>query len=584
MEERLMAEKKVKKVKATVVKSKEEQKRINKRNSMLWGLGVTVVFGLLMWYLTLPALNVQNEALWGSIILLSLLYTLVYAFAYSILDGKAKIHKDANGIVFDTNYKRDVPLKKLWHSKEGIGVSVAAVALLVLIVGKFLSATFFHAKEYANIIQVTNSEFATDMPETTNISNIALMDTESAKIIGNRTLGSLSDVVSQYEIANNYSQINYRHQPKKVASLEYAGLIKWIKNKKSGIPGYVMVDPVSNDAQYMKFSKSVKYTESGYFGDDLKRKLRFEYPTKMFGSYYFEVDDEGNPYYIVSCLKAKVGLFGAKDVAEVVIFNPCDGSSVLYNVADVPSWVDIVFDGDLATKKYNWYGDLSGGFWNSVLGNKDCKKTTDDYGYITIDDDVWYFTGVTSVTGDESNIGFIITNARTGEYRYYSVNGAEEYSAMHAAEGEVQEKGYVASFPSLVNIGGQPSYIMVLKDAGGLVKLYALVNVEKYSIVATGTTQNEAIGNYRKLLQKASLNVPGESELATADVVISLVRIVEIDNQAVVYLTAEDGTVYKSSLNMDESLILIREGDSLSICYDETIVPGIREISTWKRK
>ncbi len=579
-----MEEEKVEKVKGKVVKSKQEQKRINKRNSMFWGLGVTVVFGLLMWYLTLPALNVQNEALWGSIILLSLVYSLVYALVYSVLDGKTKLHKSANGIVFDANIKRDVPLKKLWRTKEGIGITVAAVALLVLIVGKFFSATFFHAKQYANIIQVTNSEFATDMPETTNISNIALMDTESAKIIGNRTLGSLSDVVSQYEIAKNYSQINYRHQPKKVASLEYAGLIKWIKNKNSGIPGYVMVDPVSNDAQYVKFSKSVKYTDSGYFGDDLKRKLRFEYPTKMFGSYYFEVDDEGNPYYIVSCLKANVGLFGAKDVAEVVIFNPCDGSSVLYDVADVPSWVDIVFDGDLATKKYNWYGDLSGGFWNSVLGNKDCKKTTDDYGYITIDDDVWYFTGVTSVTGDESNIGFIITNARTGEYRYYSVNGAEEYSAMHAAEGEVQEKGYVASFPSLVNISGQPSYIMVLKDSGGLVKLYALVNVEKYSIVATGTTQNEAISNYRKLLQKANMDEPGDSETETADVVVSLVRIIEIDKQAVVYLTAEDGTVYKSYLNTDESLILIREGDALSICYDETDIPGIREIFTWTRK
>ena len=108
---------------------------------------------------------------------------------------------------------------------------------------------------------------------------------------------------------------------------------------------------------------------------------------------------------------------------------------------------------------------------------------------------MWYFTGVTSVNEDESNIGFILTNARTGEYKFYPVIGAEEYSAMHAAEGEVQEKGYQASFPSLINVGGQATYIMVLKDSGGLVKLYALVNVEKYSMARRSRRQWQPTGN-----------------------------------------------------------------------------------------
>jgi hypothetical protein len=221
---------------------------------------------------------------------------------------------------------------------------------------------------------------------------------------------------------------------------------------------------------------------------------------------------------------------------------------------------------------------LSGGFWNSIIGNVGCKQTTDDYGYIIIGDDVWYFTGVTSVVADESNIGFIITNARTGEYRFYPVVGAEEYSAMAAAEGEVQEKAYQASFPSLVNVSGEASYIMVLKDKGGLVKLYALVNVENYGIVATGETQREAITAYRKLLVNAGRVDADASGSEAITVTVENVRIVTVDNVPVVYVTATDGSVYKSSLLEEEALILVRAGDALTLTAEPTEIEGLYRI------
>ena len=344
-----------------------------------------------------------------------------------------------------------------------------------------------------------------------------------------------------------------------------------------------MVDPLNNSAEYVELAKPMVYADSAYFGKDLKRALRFAYPTKIFHKFYFEIDENGNPYYIVSCKTPHAGLFGAMDVNEVILFNPCDGTSQLYDVKDVPSWVDIVFDGDLASEKYNWYGNLSGGFWNSVFGNKDCKRATDDYGYIVLNDDVWYFTGVTSVNEDESNIGFILTNARTGEYKFYPVIGAEEYSAMHAAEGEVQEKGYQASFPSLINVGGQATYIMVLKDSGGLVKLYALVNVEKYSMVATGATQQEAMASYRKLLERDGINVTADENLKKVTVTVEDVRMITVDGLPTVYVSGDDGSVYKGYLNLDESLVLIRVGDRLNISCEESSVEKIYTIRSWNK-
>ncbi len=527
-------------------------------------LGITLVYAFLAFYLTLPAINIQSVGLY--VYLLSVL--LVYFFSVCI--GFCAIYKNTRRLD-----------KEIGRAILPAGI-VFVVGVLVFVIGGISSMKLFQAKAYANLITVENAVFEEDMPETTNVTNIALMDSESAKIIGNRAMGSLSDVVSQYEIAENYTQINYKGSPKKVAPLEYVGWIKWMKNNEKGIPGYVMVDPVENSAEYCKFAEPLIYAPSACFGEDLTRKLRFDYPTKIFGSMYFELNDEGDPYYVVSCMKSNAGLFGAKDVAEVILFNPCTGESEICPVAETPSWVDIVYSGDLAEQKYNWYGLLSGGFWNSVFGNENCKQTTDDYGYITLGDDVWYFTGVTSITSDESNIGFIITNARTGAYKFYSVVGAEEYSAMGAAEGEVQEKGYKAAFPSLINVEGQATYIMVLKDSGGLVKMYALVNVENYSIVATGNTQEEAMNAYKKLLSKNALGGGTTEELPKAEITVADVRLAVMDGLSTVYITAEDGKVYKGILTNDESLILIRIGDRLTVTYEETEIEGLYSIAQYE--
>ena len=541
-----------------------------KNTSKTLGIIASVVIGTvataLAYYLMLPPLNIHSSGFWTFLIMVLFFYGLplgvVSGFgAAGKKSGKVKVNK--------------------------IFLIIAAIPVAVLVLGGIFSSTFFNAEKYASVIEIQQSDFSEDMPEADVVTNISLMDTASASILGNRELGALSDVVSQYNVSLDYNQINYKGTPKKVANLEYVDFFRWINNSANGVPGYVMVDPVGNDADYVKFEKPMIYVDSAYLGEDLMRKLRFSYPTKIFSSVNFEIDEAGNPYYIVSCMKPHVGLFGAMDVNEVIIFNPCDGTSELFAVADAPSWIDNVYDGDLASQKYNWFGTLSRGFWNSVIGKRDCKMTTEGYGYVVRGDDVWYYTGVTSVTSDESNIGFILTNARTGEYKYYPIIGAEEYSAMGAAQGEVQEKGYVASFPSLINVEGEATYIMVLKDENGLVKLYALVNVENYSIVATGDTQSSAKQAYLEELAKRGVITEEElpaPETKTADLTVKTVRLATVGGETMVYITAEDGTVYRGALASDESLILVTEGMALTVEYAETEHAKIRAIVSWSEK
>lgn len=544
---------------------------MSKKGKIILSVVSGILFTAISFYIALPPINPMAPEFWSYLMFVILSFSYPFLFKSAEDSHPKKIRQNSR---FEFNGRR---LNKLT-------LLITVAPIIVLILGSIISSEVFNARKYASVIEVEEAVFADDMKESDEVTNIALMDSDSARYLGNKTLGKVSHMVSQYVVSDNYTQINYKYTPKKVANLEHADFFKWFANMDKGVPGYVMVDPVNNSAEYMELKKPLKYVQSAFFGDDLMRKLRFDYPTKIFDDFIsFEVDDEGNPYYIITCLKPKIFPFGAMDVCEAVVFDPCTGESTLYAVEDVPAWVDTVYSGDLAEQKYNWFGTLKGGFLNSIIGNKDCKQTTDNYGYIVIGDDVWYFTGVTSVTSDESNIGFIISNARTGEYKYYPVVGAEEYGAMHAAEGIVQEKGYKASFPSLVNVSGQATYIMVLKDASGYVRLYALVNVEHPSVVATAPNQIDLMKAYKELLVENEL-VDGdklpENQLLAADITVTDIKTYTVDGNTVIYFVDESGVYYKGMLRDLEQMIFFEIGDKLHIEYSATDVDNIRLIGS----
>lgn len=505
------------------------------------------------YYAYFPAINIHLEIFWTTLIVVFLSLAIILGAKSSISQMVGRLSKKPSIKEFS------------WFAKLCSVLVIVCVG--VLIVGSALGATLFRSRAYANLLPVDKREFTEDIEQSDQVTDIALMDTESARIFGNRKIGSLSDVVSQYEIEADYTQISIKGQPMKVSGLKYASFFKWWNNRNSGVPGYVQVNPVNSEAKYVKLTKPMKYVPSAYFNYNLQRHVQLTYPTKIISGYKFEVDDDGNPYYICPTMTARVGLFGGIDVNGVIICDPIDGECQYYAIGDCPSWVDSVYDGHLLTKKYNWHGMLSGGYINSIIGQKGCKQATDDFGYKIIGDDVWVYTGVTSANGDQSNIGFVMMNQRTSEARYYQVSGAEEHSAMSAAEGEVQEKGYKASFPSLINVSGTPTYIMVLKDAGGLVKLYAMVNVEQYNIVATATSQTKVFEEYKTLLASDGKLETEENDLKEDTITVQSVEYIDTDDGTMVYIKDTNHQVYKQEFKEDESLIRISAGDVLHVKY-----------------
>lgn len=538
-------------------------------------------FGLCL-YLFCPALNVHNIGLWIIVDISILIFVIVERLSKGRKDIGWVTEKKKTG----TKGKKKNVTGLRFNFKPYI-VPLALTALIIIL--SVIGSTIFNATAYSEILKVKESDFSTDLAESVGTDSIALMDTASAQMLGDREIGTLSDVVSQFNVSYDYTQIDYNGKPIKVSALGYAGLFKWINNRDTGVKGYVTVDPVSMSASFSE-SAGMKYIPSAYFSENAYRYLWTQYPTLMLENLHFEIDENGKPYYIASIVEKTIGLFGGKNISGCVVLDPVSGKTEKYDIKDVPNWIDVVFYGDLICEQYNWYGMFQNGYINSMFAKKGCKQVTTyyssedefdvvpvtDFGYVAKDGDIWIYTGITSVNEDSSNIGFLLANERTGESRYYSIAGADEKSAMAAAEGEVQEKGYQASFPSLINIDGNPTYIMVLKDSGGLVKLYATVNVEQYNIVTTATTQDECIKKY-----KSALGIENDvilEDVTDIKITIASIKYIDIDGNTYIYLIDSNNNIFKAKASDNENMLLLNIGDTVEISHSGNTIASCKKI------
>ena len=449
---------------------------MKKAKAKIIGAIVLVIVAFLYYYFTLPAINIHSRDFWFFIGILVAVIALIYAWKKHLRPDEIKESKGMKAILF-----------------------VLAAVVVVYLVGALLSSPIVKAKKYQKLLKVEEGEFTKDIEEL-SFDQIPLLDKESATLLGNRKMGSMVDMVSQFEVDDIYSQINYNDRPVRVSPLKYASGIKWLTNQSEGIPAYVRIDMATQSTELVKLDEGIKYSTSEYLNRNIYRHLRFQYPTYIFDELSFETDDDGVPYWVCPVKKFNIGLFGGETVGRVVLCNAVTGETVDYAIEDVPTWIDRAYSSDLLIQLYDYYGTLKHGFLNSVLGQKDCLKTTEGYNYLAIDDDVWVYTGVTSVSGDQSNVGFVLMNQRTMETKFYPVEGATEASAMSSAEGQVQNLKYKATFPLLLNLSGEPTYFIALKDDAGLVKKYAMVNVQKYQLVAIGDTVSQCEEKYNELL------------------------------------------------------------------------------------
>ena len=472
-------------------------------------------------------------------------------------------------------------------------VIIVLAVIAVFVVGQILSAPIFRAGSYRDLLTVETGDFATEI-EQISFDEIPMLDESSARRLGDRKLGELSDMVSQFEVAYDYTQINYKGRPVRVASLEYGDFFKWFLNTKEGLPAYITIDMVTQEAQVVRLSSlnkgGMRYSPSEYFNRDLSRAIRFRYPTFMFSSAHLELDDSGQPWWVCPRETRTIGLFGGADIIGAVLLNACTGEHTYYEIQDIPTWVDRVYSASLITQQYDYHGVYNQGFINSLIGQKNVTVTTDGFNYVAMDDDVYMYTGITSVNSDKSNIGFLLSNQRTKKTTYYSAPGAIESSAMDSAQGVVQDLGYQSTFPLLLNIGGQPTYFMSLKDSSDLVKMYAMVNVSQYQIVATGTTVASCESDYLAKLQQHNIPVKSDDgqelivDQSSVSGSIAEIRTAVLDGTSWYYIRLDGSEAYYAiAATADRNVVILNVGDSVTITANPEEEGAIRNASAVSR-
>ncbi|HFI0257147.1 TPA: hypothetical protein ACGOVD_001860 [Streptococcus suis] len=525
---------------------------------------IALILEMVVYYwFQLPAINVFSLGFWIFVLQSTALAWLILLFSNpaGIIQQATKITgRQRQVTTYNINPK--LPAFLSWTGRIWLLIVLALIGLGII------NSRIFRAKDYAAVITVTDADFKADFPET-DISKLALLDRASAEKIGDTYLGTI-DKVSQFGISDDYRQITIGQQPFRVSPLEYKSFWKWLSNHQDGIGYYVKVNQTTGKAELAKLSKSMHYSDSEYLFNDTMRHLRLKYPTTIFGKPSFEVDDEGNPYYIATTYQPKFGL-SSNEPTGAIVLDAVTGESKEYSLADIPEWVDRVYSASNVISRVDDHYTYQNGFWNTIFSQTGVKHTTDSYNYISIGSDIYLYTGITSATADSSNLGFILVNMRTRNITNYKLASATETAAQESAEGEVQEKGYQATAPSLVKLADTAYYLVSLKDDAGLVKSYALVDAEDYQQV----TVNNDVANLISQVtgtdasSLAGLTSTGDGETSQqAEVVSGKVEALasQMIGGSTVYYIQSEGKIYKVKATEDstDNLPFIKVGDSFT--------------------
>lgn len=499
-------------------------------------LTLYVLLLIISYYITLVPINLKSIEFYG--------YATVMLFVLAFIFFIDSFFNEKSKIIYKTLLK------------------IIIVMIVATIISNIYSSPILQSKRYASLIKKQTSIFEEDIKQA-DFTKLPVVDRDTAIKLGARKMGEMGDLVSQYNIDETYSQIALGEKPVRVTPLVYADFVKWFLNKDKGIPYYIKIDMVTQNASLVKLDEPIMYSMSDKFSRNLYRHIRFSYPTAIIDDINFETDDEGKPYFIATAVEPTIGLFGAPDTKYIIIVDAHSGKMEKYKVGNVPEWVDRVYPANMIITQLDDNGKFERGFLNSKIKQEGVTKTTDGYNYLISGSDISLYTGITSVLADESNIGFVIVNMRTKETKFYPVSSAEEFSVMDSAKGAVQEKGYDATFPLLINVYNRPTYFMSLKDKASLIKMYSLVDAQNYQKVAVGNTVEETVENYQKITSDIMNNVGASSEKT---IVIEDIQSVVIDSNTLYYIKAKDEEkILSASINVDPRLAFIKIGDTIEV-------------------
>lgn len=462
----------------------------------------------------------------------------------------------------------EVNPKSLFNFKKSFFIVIGGLWVLFFVISLICTPLFFW-KSYRDQMETpVETVFTTDVaPIDTN--QIPVVDKDLARTLADKKLGEKPSLGSQVVLGEPTMQ-NVAGELVWVVPLHHSGLFKWLANIE-GSAGYIRVSATNlKDIEYVDTYK-IKIQPDSYFLHDLTRKARFSggFFTGI-TDYSFELDDQGKPYWVVTTYKNNVG-FALPEANGVIVIDAQSGDSQQYAMNAIPQWVDRVQPEDFIIDQINNKGNYIKGIFN--FSNSEKYRVSEGQNIVYNDGKCYLFTGITSVGSDESATGFYMVDMVTKKPILYRMSGATEASAKRSAQGAVQDLGYYATDPIILNVFDEPTYFMTLKDNEKLIKKYAFVSVKDYMVVGIGGTMTEARTDYAKAMNDISDKpIFGEDAGAAA---LSAVGVIDrinftVDGESTVYsftLEGKAGTIFAANLGLSTKLPLTQKGDSIQVKY-----------------
>ncbi|HOD09343.1 MAG TPA: hypothetical protein PLH25_05350 [Flavobacterium sp.] len=453
-------------------------------------------------------------------------------------------------------------------------ISMLLVVLYITIVPLVTTATIFHTSSYQKMIgEVKNGEKISTHIAPISMDKIRVVDQDLAYLLGEKIIGSQPALGSQI-VLGKFSIQKVNNELYWVAPLLHSGFFKWLNNRE-GTPGYVLVSATNErDVKLVQTVNNqpvkIKYQSGAYFQSNIHRHVYLSgYATTGLADFTFEIDEQGNPFWVIATFDKQIG-FSGENTNGILVVNAQSGEIKEYNIDNAPAWVDRIQPADFIENQLNDWGEYIKGYWN--FSNQDKLQITEGLTlvYGKNDRSYWY-TGLTSVGSDESSVGFVLVDTRTKETTFYKQSGATEYAAQSSAEGKVQEKGYKTSLPIPYNINNIPTYVMTLKDDGGLVKMYAMVAINDYTIVGVGNSMRETLTSFKSAFNSTGNRINPSSADAKKSLKSIITRIQsDVKNgNSFYYFTIKDyPNIFVGSSQVSSELPVTIVGDSIEISFD----------------
>jgi hypothetical protein len=531
-----------------------------KKSKIILFIVLIVFFGVII-FLGAPNLNPlygDGLAFWGFVLTLTVIVLLVRSGIATVSGSSIKVKKVRPAYIV-----------------------IAAAPWVILIAVGIFSAPFFHSARYRDQMpQPETRQFTSDV-QPLDVSQLPIVDSDLASNLADKKLGEKPALGSQVTLGDPTIQ-KVDGKLVWVVPLEDSGFFKWLANTQ-GTPGYIVVSATDpSDVTYVD-KYNIKYQPNAYLLDNLARHTRFD-GGMLTGltDYSFELDDSGKPYWVVSTYSNLLG-FSLPEATGAIVVDAQTGKATRYTIANMPKWVDRVQPEDYIMTQLENRGNYIHGVFN--FSNKDKFQTSDGDLIVYNNGRCYLYTGITSVGSDESATGFVLVDMVTKKPYLYNMSGATEYAAQTSAEGKVQNLKYVASFPLITNVGGQPTYFMTLKDDAGLIKQYAFVSVSDYSIVGTGETIQNALDDFNQSLNASSTGsvINTDEDKQTIEGVVTRFA-AESQSGSTVYefmIDKEPGKIFTATYDVSNQLALTKEGDKIKVTYSPSSSGNIVNVITF---